>query len=94
MSALVAATGLAIPGRLSPCDLHVTKPALLAVIGPNGGGKTSLLRALAQVDGTQGSVTIDGEALAEAAPTRKARLIGFSPASVNCLPSRSSVASC
>ena len=40
------ATEIAIAGRLSPTNLMVEAGQLVAVIGPNGGGKTSLLRAL------------------------------------------------
>ena len=49
MTALRAAA-LALPGRLSPTDLIFAGGQMVAVVGPNGGGKTSLLRALAGVE--------------------------------------------
>ncbi len=52
-----------------------------ALVGPNGGGKTSLLRALAQVDDCEGVVTVDLAKLRSASPGRRARLVGFLPAS-------------
>jgi iron complex transport system ATP-binding protein len=81
MTSSLIAQGLAIPGRLEPTSLAIAKSSLVAVVGPNGGGKTSLLRALARVDTTQGSVTIDGELLDPALPSRRAKLVAFLPAS-------------
>ena len=81
MTPLVEAKGIAIPGRLEPMDLTVRAGELVAIVGPNGGGKTSLLRALAQVEGTVGEVRIAGETLASLAPNRRMRLVGLLPAS-------------
>ena len=58
---LLAARKLAIAGRLCPTDLDVPAGQLVALIGPNGGGKTSLLRSLARIEGALGVVSIDGE---------------------------------
>ena len=81
MTALVDAHGVAIPGRLDPTDLPLNSGEMVALVGPNGGGKTSLLRALAQVEEAQGAVTVGGERLSEVPPNRRSRLIGFLPAS-------------
>lgn len=81
MTPLVEAKGIAIPGRLEPMDLTVRAGDLVAIVGPNGGGKTSLLRALAQVEGTVGDVRIAGEPLSILAPNRRSRLVGLLPAS-------------
>lgn len=80
MSPLVVATGLSMAGRLAPVDLSVTAGTMTAIIGPNGSGKTSLLRALARIDRPGGSVSIGGEALDWLLPARRASLIGFLPA--------------
>jgi iron complex transport system ATP-binding protein len=62
-------------------DLNVTAGELVALVGPNGGGKTSLLRALARVESAGGQVVIDGEDVDAAPPARRRRLLSFLPAS-------------
>jgi iron complex transport system ATP-binding protein len=79
MTALLEATGIALLGRLEPTNLSVPAGELVAVIGPNGGGKTSLLRALGSIEATSGSMTIDGEVLADVPSARRPRLVGFLP---------------
>lgn len=81
MTPLVEARSVGIEGRLQPCDLAFGRCELVAVVGPNGGGKTSLLRALAQVDGASGEVRINGASLREATPNTRVRLVGLLPAS-------------
>lgn len=81
MTPLLRARGVAIAGRLDPTDLELTLGSLTALIGPNGGGKTSLLRALAGVEQSLGEVAIDGELLRGAVPARRARMVAFLPAS-------------
>ncbi len=81
MTPLARIDRAAIAGRLAPTDLVVDAGSLVALVGPNGGGKTSLLRAIAGVEEAQGAVHIDGEAIDRAAPNRRARLVGFLPAS-------------
>ncbi|WP_051531805.1 ATP-binding cassette domain-containing protein [Sphingomonas sp. URHD0057] len=81
MTALFEARGIALAARLQATDLEVPAGQLTAVIGPNGGGKTSLLRALGAIEASSGSATIDREAIATAPPARRPRLVGFMPAS-------------
>lgn len=80
MTALLEARGLAVAGRLLPTDVTAAGGELVALIGPNGSGKTSLLRALAGVEAA-GEVTIAGERLSAVAPARRPFLLGFLPAS-------------
>ena len=80
MTALVA-RGVALPGRLAPTDLTLAAGQLVALVGPNGGGKTSLLRALAGVEEAVGEVRIDGEPVATLGEARRRRLLSLLPAS-------------
>lgn len=81
MTPLLEADAVELDGRLRPTDLQVGRGELVAVIGPNGSGKTSLLRALADVERTGGQVRIDGEALTAARPGRRPYLATYLPAS-------------
>ena len=72
---------ISLGGRLQPTSLDVRPGQLIALVGPNGGGKTSLLRALARVEQANGRVTIDGEDLDSAPEARRRRLVSFLPAS-------------
>ena len=80
MTALLA-TALAIPHRLHPTSLALDGGQLVALVGPNGGGKTSLLRALAGVEDASGEVRIDRELVAGLGEARRRALLAFLPAS-------------
>ncbi|HXG82016.1 MAG TPA: ABC transporter ATP-binding protein [Sphingomicrobium sp.] len=80
MTSLVA-RGVAIAGRLRSTDLDVRAGELVALVGPNGGGKTSLLRALARIETASGVVAIDGEDVDQAPVARRRQLLSFLPAS-------------
>jgi iron complex transport system ATP-binding protein len=80
MTAL-SAREIALPGRLKATNLVIDGGQLVALIGPNGGGKTSLLRALAGVEDSSGEVAIDGELLAGLNEARRRALLAFLPAS-------------
>ena len=80
MTSLVA-RAVGIAGRLEPSDLGVAAGELVALVGPNGGGKTSLLRALARIESASGVVAIDGENVDLAPLARRRHLLSFLPAS-------------
>ena len=80
MTALVA-TGIALHHRLRSTDLSLVSGQMVALVGPNGGGKTSLLRALAGVEEASGTVIIDGEEVLPSGEARRRRLLAFLPAS-------------
>ena len=80
MTSLVA-NQVGIAGRLEPTDLKVAAGELVALVGPNGGGKTSLIRALARVEQASGTVVIAGEDIDAAPPARRRHLLSFLPAS-------------
>jgi iron complex transport system ATP-binding protein len=80
MTSLVARQ-VGIAGRLQPTDLDVKAGELVALVGPNGGGKTSLLRALARIENESGVVAIDGEDVDLAPLARRRQLLSFLPAS-------------
>lgn len=72
--------GLTLP------DLQPGEVTVLA--GPNAAGKSTLMRAIAQLAPYRGQITLDGEDLARMPIRRRARLIGVMP---QVLPSGSSL---
>ncbi len=59
------------PG-LSDFTLHVSRGERVALLGPSGVGKTSLLRAIAGLGGlTAGQVTVDGQDVTDLQPERR-----------------------
>jgi iron complex transport system ATP-binding protein len=81
MTSLLQARELVLEGRLLPTDLEVAAGSLVALIGPNGSGKTSLLRALAAIEMTGGTVAVGGEDIPSATPARRPHWLTFLPAS-------------
>ncbi|SMO82635.1 ABC transporter ATP-binding protein [Paracoccus laeviglucosivorans] len=67
-------------------EMHAGEVTVLA--GPNAAGKSTLLRAIAQLLPHQGQVALDGQDLRQMPATERARLVGFMPQS---LPSGSSL---
>ncbi|MFQ5555896.1 MAG: ATP-binding cassette domain-containing protein [Acidimicrobiales bacterium] len=72
--AAVRCRSVELQGRLQGVDLDVAPGAKIAIVGPNGVGKTSLLRVLAGLENPDsGSVEIDG---VEPALSGRASLVG------------------
>ena len=80
MTALVAAVGLTMKGRLDPTTLELHAGQLTCLIGPNGSGKTSLLQAFAGLPPAQGSIRIDGQNPHRLHADQRQRLLSFLPA--------------
>ena len=80
MTSLVEARGIGIAGRLAATDLAIGRGQMVAVIGPNGGGKTSLLRSVARTEDALGVVTIDGQDVDALGEAQRRRLLAFLPA--------------
>lgn len=81
MTPLLDARDLTLGDRLRATDLTIGDGQIVALIGPNGGGKTSLLRALAGVERSSGEVRVGGESLDEVNASRRPDLATFLPAS-------------
>lgn len=81
MTPLLEASNLAITGRLRPASLVSIGGELIGLVGPNGSGKTSLLRALVGVEEAQGAVRIDGRVIQDLREAKRRRSVGFLPAS-------------
>ena len=81
MTGVLSASGISLEPRLSPLDLVCNGGEMIALVGANGSGKTSLLRALARVAGAGGTVRIDGEEVDRAREARRRQMLAFLPAS-------------
>lgn len=59
----IEGSGIALPGRLAPTDLHVRRGHKVLLTGPNGAGKTTLLSVLSgELEPAAGSVRVTGSA--------------------------------
>ncbi|MGL5776027.1 MAG: ATP-binding cassette domain-containing protein, partial [Aeromonas veronii] len=62
---LLEARALTIAGRLSPLDIRWHGGQLVALLGPNGSGQSTLLGALAGILPAEGTVLLGGEVLTD-----------------------------
>ncbi len=70
--------GVSVPGALDDVNLVVEPGELVAIIGDNGAGKSSLLSVVARfVDPAEGQVLIDGQVLTECSLASTARNVGM-----------------
>src|SRR5690606_10761923 len=70
------------PGRLvgEGLSIRVNEGEVLALLGPNGGGKTTLLKTLlGLLPPRAGDVTLSGKNLGAVSDRERARLIGYVP---------------
>jgi iron complex transport system ATP-binding protein len=79
---VIALDGVAldIGGRrlLEGVDARVASGELLALVGPNGVGKTTLLRAIAGLHPpSAGTISVDGNEIGALAPAQRALRVGF-----------------
>lgn len=66
--------------HLGPLSLTIAPGECLAVEGPSGAGKTLLLRALADLDTSDGEVALDGKNRMATKPAAWRREVGYLPA--------------
>lgn len=70
-------------------DLPLLRPGEVTVLaGPNAAGKSTLLRAIAQIQRHDGQIVLDGQDLARMSASERARSLGFMP---QTLPSASTL---
>jgi putative ABC transport system ATP-binding protein len=62
---------------IGPCDLQVEAGGVVAVSGPSGAGKTLLLRLIADLDASEGTILLDGIDKDRLAPTEWRRRVSY-----------------
>lgn len=77
--ALIETRNLTLEHRLDSVSFTVEAGEMLAVIGANGAGKSSLLQSLAGLLPAEGDIRFAGRALRTFDPDERARQIGFLP---------------
>jgi iron complex transport system ATP-binding protein len=78
---ILKASRLGLAGRLFDVSLTIEAGELVALVGPNGSGKTSLLHALAGIGPAQGEVSICGVDPRRLGPAAKPQYLTYLPAS-------------
>ena len=65
---------------LKPASFSLSAGECIVIRGPSGGGKTLLLRAIADLDPNEGEVRLDGRDRATMSGPEWRRLVGYLPA--------------
>ncbi|HQS96410.1 MAG: ferrichrome ABC transporter ATP-binding protein [Novosphingobium sp. 17-62-19] len=79
---MLESLGITIPHRLHDVTAQLQAGRVTAICGPNGAGKSTLLAALAGlITPTSGTVTLQGQPVAQLLPEDRARRIGYLPQS-------------
>lgn len=76
---MLAVTNLTRPG-LEPTSFEIAAGECVALRGPSGAGKTLLLRALADLDPSEGEVSLDGTPREKIPAPQWRRRVGYVPA--------------
>lgn len=62
---------------VSDVSLGLTKGSITALVGPNGTGKSTLLKAMAEVHGFDGTITVGGKALRDYSRRERVRRLAL-----------------
>ena len=80
IAGLVAGYAATAPAVLHQISLRVMPGERVALLGPNGSGKTSLLRCITgQMPCTQGRIAVQGQDASALSPAARARLVAVLP---------------
>lgn len=72
--------GLTLNGRLADVDFRLSSGEMVAIVGPNGSGKTSLMRMLSGLQSPDSGVTrLDNRPIASLGTHERARAIAYLP---------------
>lgn len=85
----MAEVAVGYPDRmvLERVSLHVTKGEVFAIVGPNGVGKSTLIKASSGVlPLSAGEIRVKDQAVTGLAPNRRAQLVGVVPQATNVPP--------
>ena len=78
LAAQALSAGYAADEIISNLDLEIERGSVTAIIGANGAGKTSLLKALAcKIPAAKGTVLLDGVSIASLSKTELSKTFGF-----------------